>query len=105
MRMAAMTLVAALAVSTSATAQATPKATGTSSVEKVAQYTTDQLKSELNLTADQIKVVSFEDKEWPDGCLGVVHMGMLCTQQIVPGFRRNARTFFIKASYLIRKGF
>ncbi|HYV81904.1 MAG TPA: DUF5916 domain-containing protein [Pyrinomonadaceae bacterium] len=27
------------------------------------------------------------------------------TQQIVPGFRRNARTFFIKASYLIRKGF
>ena len=27
------------------------------------------------------------------------------TRQIVPGFRRNARTFFIKASYLIRKGF
>ena len=27
------------------------------------------------------------------------------TEQIVPGFRRNARTFFIKASYLIRKGF
>jgi len=27
------------------------------------------------------------------------------TTQLVPGFRRNARTFFIKASYLIRKGF
>ena len=27
------------------------------------------------------------------------------TTQIVPGFRRNTRTFFIKASYLIRKGF
>jgi len=27
------------------------------------------------------------------------------TAQLVPGFRRNARTFFIKASYLIRKGF
>jgi hypothetical protein len=27
------------------------------------------------------------------------------TTQIVPGFRRNSRTFFIKASYLIRKGF
>jgi uncharacterized protein DUF5916/cellulose/xylan binding protein with CBM9 domain len=27
------------------------------------------------------------------------------TREIVPGFRRNARTFFIKASYLIRKGF
>lgn len=27
------------------------------------------------------------------------------TQQIVPGFRRNARTVFIKMSYLIRRGF
>src|SRR5678816_4456663 len=27
------------------------------------------------------------------------------TTQIVPGFRRNARTFFIKASYFIRRGF
>ncbi len=27
------------------------------------------------------------------------------TTQIVPGFRRNARTFFIKMSYLIRRGF
>ena len=27
------------------------------------------------------------------------------TTQLVPGFRRNSRTFFIKASYLIRKGF
>jgi hypothetical protein len=27
------------------------------------------------------------------------------TGQLVPGFRRNSRTFFIKMSYLIRKGF
>jgi hypothetical protein len=27
------------------------------------------------------------------------------TRELVPGFRRNARTFFIKASYLIRRGF
>lgn len=27
------------------------------------------------------------------------------TRDLVPGFRRNARTFFIKMSYLIRKGF
>jgi len=27
------------------------------------------------------------------------------TTQLVPGFRRNSRAFFIKASYLIRKGF
>jgi hypothetical protein len=27
------------------------------------------------------------------------------TRELVPGFRRNTRTFFIKASYLIRRGF
>jgi hypothetical protein len=27
------------------------------------------------------------------------------TREIVPGFRRNSRTFFVKASYLIRKSF
>ena len=55
MRMAAMTLVAAAlaAVSTTATAQAT----AASNAEKLAQYTTDQLKSELNLTADQVPKV------------------------------------------------
>ena len=55
MRMAAMTLVTAAlaAVTTTATAQAT----AASNAEKVAQYTTDQLKSELNLTADQVPKV------------------------------------------------
>ena len=57
MRMAAMALVAAAvaAVSTSANAQAT--ATAASNAEKVAQYSTDELKSELNLTADQVPKV------------------------------------------------
>ena len=54
MRKAAMTLVAALAaVSTSATAQAT----AASNAEKVAEYSTEQLKSELNLTAEQVPKV------------------------------------------------
>ena len=55
MRMAAVTLVAAAlaAMSTSATAQATAAA----NAEKVAQYSTDQLKSELNLTDDQVPKV------------------------------------------------
>ena len=58
MRMAAMTLVAALAaMSTSATAQATAQASAASNAEKVAQYSTDQLKSELNLTAEQVPKV------------------------------------------------
>lgn len=59
MRMAAMTVVAAAlaAVSTSAIAQATAQATAASNVEKVAQYSTEQLKSELNLTAEQVPKV------------------------------------------------
>src|SRR5262252_6275320 len=56
MRMAAMILVAAAlaVVSTSATAQATAAA---ANAEKLAQYSTDQLKSELNLTDDQVPKV------------------------------------------------
>jgi hypothetical protein len=41
----------------------------------------------LGLPADQVKLVSIEAVEWPNGCLGVTHLGMMCTQQVVPGFR------------------
>ena len=41
----------------------------------------------LGVPAQQVTVVSIEPVQWPDGCLGVVHMGMLCTQGPVPGFR------------------
>jgi hypothetical protein len=41
----------------------------------------------LGINMDQIKVVSVEAIDWPNGCLGVQRMGVMCTQQIVPGFR------------------
>jgi hypothetical protein len=41
----------------------------------------------LGVDAGQVKVVSIEDVDWPNGCLGVQRMGVMCTQQIVPGFR------------------
>jgi len=53
MRIAAITMVGALAVSTSAIAQGTD----TSSVVRIAQYSTDKLTSELNLTPDQVPKV------------------------------------------------
>jgi len=31
--------------------------------------------------------VSIEPVDWPDGCLGVVHLGMMCVKGPVPGFR------------------
>ena len=54
MRIAAITIAGALAVSTSVFAQGTDTS---SNVVKVAQYSTDKLTSELNLTADQVPKV------------------------------------------------
>jgi len=45
------------------------------------------LSETLNLPADQIALVSTESVTWPDGCLGVQKMGMMCTQAMVEGYR------------------
>jgi len=45
------------------------------------------LTDQLSLTADKITLVSTDAVTWPDGCLGIVRMGMLCTQAEVPGFK------------------
>jgi hypothetical protein len=45
------------------------------------------LADQLSLTADKIRLVSTEAVTWPDGCLGIVRMGVLCTQAEVPGFK------------------
>jgi hypothetical protein len=45
------------------------------------------LMDQLNLTADKIKLVSTEAVTWPNGCLGIVRMGVMCTQAEVPGFK------------------
>jgi hypothetical protein len=41
----------------------------------------------LGAPADQVKLVSIQPVDWPDGCLGVVHMGVMCIKGPVPGFR------------------
>lgn len=45
------------------------------------------LSEKLNLTADEIKIASTDAVTWPDGCLGVVRIGVMCTQAEVPGFK------------------
>src|ERR1051325_8682617 len=45
------------------------------------------LMEQLNLTADKIKLVSTEAVTWPNGCLGIVRMGVMCTQNEVSGFK------------------
>jgi len=45
------------------------------------------LSEKLNLPVDEIKLVATEAVTWPNGCLGIVRMGVLCTQAEVPGFK------------------
>jgi hypothetical protein len=45
------------------------------------------LSEKLSIAADEIKLVSTEAVTWPDGCLGIVRMGVMCTQAEVPGFK------------------
>lgn len=45
------------------------------------------LSEQLNLSVDKITLISTEAITWPDGCLGIVRMGVICTQAEVPGFK------------------
>lgn len=40
-----------------------------------------------NIQSASIKVVSMDEVEWPDGCLGIPQLDRMCTQVIVPGYR------------------
>ena len=45
------------------------------------------LSEQLSLPVDKITIVSTEAITWPNGCLGIVRMGVMCTQNEVPGFK------------------
>ncbi|MEK7312632.1 MAG: hypothetical protein AAB382_11725, partial [Chloroflexota bacterium] len=41
----------------------------------------------LGISIAQIRLVTTEAVDWPDGCLGIQEPGVACTMAIVPGFR------------------
>lgn len=45
------------------------------------------LSEQLNVSVEKITLISTEAVTWPDGCLGIVRMGVMCTQAKVPGFK------------------
>jgi hypothetical protein len=45
------------------------------------------LSEQLNLPVDMITLISTEAVTWPDGCLGIVRVGVMCAQAEVPGFK------------------
>jgi hypothetical protein len=45
------------------------------------------LAKQIGIAIDQVKTVDTEKVDWPNGCLGVVLPGKMCTQMVTPGYR------------------
>ena len=48
--------------------------------------TLDSLARELKVATSSIEILNIEEREWPNGCLGLEEPDEFCTQAIVPGF-------------------
>jgi hypothetical protein len=55
--------------------------------DAVASSVSQTLAQQLQISADQIEIVSVENVDWPDACLGVYTADMMCAQVITPGYR------------------
>ncbi len=66
-----------------------PKATATpiTDLPIAVQNARQALATKLDVTPDTIQVVSFEAVNWPDGCMGVMQKGVMCTDVVTPGYR------------------
>ena len=47
----------------------------------------EALAGNFNLATQNVTLISSEQEEWPDGCLGIAQEGLVCTQAITPGYR------------------
>lgn len=73
------------AVSTPTTAPPTPEAGGIpAAVESVRLALIGQLRVK---DQSEVRVVSWEHVDWPNGCLGIPIRDTMCTEAIVPGYR------------------
>ena len=69
---------------TSVPAQGTPSATDQKAAQQAAIA---NLAKGLGIPAAQVTVDSMEAVVWPNGCMGVQRLGVMCTMNKVPGFR------------------
>ncbi|GAB4520633.1 MAG: hypothetical protein Fur0018_00320 [Anaerolineales bacterium] len=46
----------------------------------------DYLAQQLGLLPQEIQVATYEQANFPDGCLGLPHPGEMCIQVITPGY-------------------
>ncbi|MCU0507602.1 MAG: hypothetical protein MUC34_04220 [Anaerolineae bacterium] len=61
-----------------------PVTSGGSPAVEAARQT---LAQELGVPVESVRVVSVQEVEWPNGCLGVQKPDMMCTDAIVPGYQ------------------
>ena len=47
----------------------------------------EMLSETEDVPLDQVEVVSYESREWRDGCLELAEEGEMCIQVITPGYR------------------
>jgi hypothetical protein len=56
-------------------------------VVDIAAVVSQTLADELQIDPAEIEVITVEEVEWPDACLGVQSPDVMCAQVITPGFR------------------
>lgn len=61
-------------------------------VEPAAARAREVLAEKLSVATSTILILKVEEKEWPDGCLGLAGIDEMCTQAIVPGFLVEMKT-------------
>ena len=52
----------------------------------VAQAVLQDAARRSNLSSTELRIVQAEQRDWPNGCLGLAERGIFCTQAIVPGW-------------------
>jgi hypothetical protein len=55
--------------------------------DSVAKGVLQDASRRLNLSTSRLRIVRTEQRDWPNGCLGLVEPGRLCTNAVISGWR------------------
>ncbi len=47
----------------------------------------EQISQELEVPEDAVEVISYEEEDWPNACLGLAEEGEVCAEVITPGYQ------------------
>jgi hypothetical protein len=72
---------------TSPTSPVSPLSTPEAILPVAVMAAEQDLSASLGVPVEEIQVVSYEQREWPDACLGLASEGEVCAQVITPGWQ------------------